>query len=56
MLGTLGIFGVAIFGFARAPNIFSLLLRDLARIELGRIQVLEASENREALQKNLPFW
>ena len=49
MLGT----GVAIFGFCSGSKTsFSLLLRDLARIELGRIQVLGRFwESRSAAKK-----
>ena len=43
MLGALGTFCVALFGLARAPNFSSPFLRDGARIERGRIQVLHDS-------------
>ena len=43
MLGTLGIFCVALFGFARAPNFFSHFRRDRVRIECGWVVVLDDS-------------
>ena len=44
-----------IFGPARAPNIFSFLLRDLAGIQLGGIQVLATNRNPKLLELSPSF-
>ena len=48
-LGTLGTFCVAPFGFARAPNFSHSFRRDRARIEHGRVVVLDDSGCKKPL-------